>query len=172
MKKTLLCLAFSLLVSFVSKAQINVSFSIMNDGYYYAVLQNGSGYNCQISWAVINDYKNQSKSGNFVLGAQPALFGPNTIGWYWEPGERFVYYVNGYGPYSATYGSQPSFRGENSDGYIPAGKISLKRTISGSRDTFSAYTKGGGTYVKYGGAFYRVDGYGTVTIGSIKYDKL
>lgn len=69
-----------------------------------------------------------------------------------------------------------SFKGHlppdnNSDGYIPNGKITLERTESGNTDTFKVYNKNGGQYVHEGGRWIRVDGNGTVNIKGIKYDK-
>lgn len=61
--------------------------------------------------------------------------------------------------------------GANSDGYIPDGSISLTRTITDKIDTFKHYIKDEHDYVLYNGKYYRVDGYGTVTINGIKYDK-
>ena len=59
----------------------------------------------------------------------------------------------------------------NSDGYIPDGKVTLERTESGSTNTFNVYSKGSGQYVYEGGKWIRIDGIGTVTINGIKYDK-
>ncbi len=60
----------------------------------------------------------------------------------------------------------------NSDGYIPSGKQELTTTISDIDKTFKLYTKCGHKYVLYNGAYYQIDGSGTVTIGGVKYDKI
>lgn len=60
----------------------------------------------------------------------------------------------------------------NSDGYIPKGNIELTRTISDKEESFKLFTKDGHKYVLYNGSYYKVDGYGTVTIGSVTYDKI
>lgn len=60
----------------------------------------------------------------------------------------------------------------NSDGYIPKGNVELTRTISDKEESFKLFTKDGHKYVLYNGSYYRVDGYGTVTIGNVKYDKI
>ena len=70
-----------------------------------------------------------------------------------------------------------SFKGvlppdNNSDGYIPDGKVTLERTESGNTDTFKVYNKDGGQYVHEGGKWIRIDGSGTVNIKGIKYDKI
>lgn len=59
----------------------------------------------------------------------------------------------------------------NSDGYIPDGTIKLTRTVSDIVDTFKHYRKNGHDYVLYYGNYIRVDGYGTVSIGGVSYDK-
>lgn len=69
-----------------------------------------------------------------------------------------------------------SFKGalppdHNRDGYIPDGKITLERTVSGDTDTFKVYSRDGGRYVHEGGKWIRVDGNGTVNIKGVKYDK-
>lgn len=69
-----------------------------------------------------------------------------------------------------------SFKGvlppnNNSDQYIPDGKITLERTVSGSTDTFKVYNKDGGQYVYEGGKWIRVDGNGTVNIKGVEYDR-
>ena len=74
-------------------------------------------------------------------------------------------------------GDEISFKGvlppdNNSDGYIPDGKITLERTESGNTDTFKVYNKDGGQYVYEGGKWIRIDGSGTVTIKGVKYDKV
>lgn len=61
-----------------------------------------------------------------------------------------------------------SFRGETSDGYIYKGTITLRRVLSGGRDKFDFYRKGGIGYAKYRGLFYRLDGL-HVTINGIQY---
>lgn len=60
----------------------------------------------------------------------------------------------------------------NSDGYIPNGSQELTSTVSDIHKTFKLYSKNGHDYVLYNGAYYRIDGSGTVTIGGIKYDKI
>lgn len=66
-----------------------------------------------------------------------------------------------------------SFTGsENSDGYIPDGKISLERTISGNTDTFEHYVKNGHDYVKVGNQYIQIDKGNTITIDNIKYDTI
>ncbi len=70
-----------------------------------------------------------------------------------------------------------SFKGilppdNSSDGYIPNGKVALERTESGNTDTFKVYNKDGGQYVHEGGKWIRVDGFGTVNIKGVKYDKM
>lgn len=67
--------------------------------------------------------------------------------------------------YNVSFGAD-----ENADGFIPDGKISLERTISGSTDSFPHYTKDGHDYVKVGSSYIRVDRGQTVTINNIKYD--
>lgn len=62
--------------------------------------------------------------------------------------------------------------GENSDGYKPAGKIYLERTISGSTDGFDHYTRHGNDYVKVGNDYIQIDKGRTVTINNIKYDTI
>lgn len=74
-------------------------------------------------------------------------------------------------------GDEISFKGvlppdNNSDGYIPDGKIMLERTESGNTDTFKVYNKDGGQYVYEGSKWIRIDGSGTVTIKGVKYDKV
>ena len=72
-----------------------------------------------------------------------------------------------------SYYNNISFHGnENSDGYIPDGKISLERTISGNTDTFEHYTKNGHDYVKVGNKYIQIDKGNTVTINNIKYDTI
>ncbi len=66
-----------------------------------------------------------------------------------------------------------AFFGTNSDGYIPDGKVTLERTISGSDDTFSAFRKGSHIYVETSPNHYvQVDGVGTVKINGVMYDKV
>lgn len=60
----------------------------------------------------------------------------------------------------------------NSDGYIPDGKITLERTESGNTDTFKVYNKDGNKYIHEGGKWIRIDGCGTMNIKGIKYDKI
>ena len=60
----------------------------------------------------------------------------------------------------------------NSDGYIPKGQQELTSTISGIHKTFKLYSKGGHEYVLYNGNYYQIDGFGTVTIGGIRFDKI
>ena len=67
--------------------------------------------------------------------------------------------------YNVSFGAN-----ENADGFIPDGKISLERTISGSTDSFPHYTKDGHDYVKVGSSYIRVDSGQTVTINNITYD--
>ena len=61
-----------------------------------------------------------------------------------------------------------SFQGANNDGYIPNGKITLKRVISGTCDTFDYYVKGDCEYVKYKGRYYSLKG-NRVTIDNVQY---
>lgn len=73
-------------------------------------------------------------------------------------------------------GGEISFKGvlpsdNNSDGYIPDGKVTLERTESGNTDTFKVYNKDGGQYVYEGGKWIRIDGSGTVNIKGVKYDR-
>lgn len=60
----------------------------------------------------------------------------------------------------------------NSDGYMPHGHQELTSSVSELHKTFKLYTKEGHDYVLYNGHYYQVDGYGTVTIGGIKYNKI
>ena len=74
-------------------------------------------------------------------------------------------------------GDEISFKGvlplnNNSDGYIPDGKITLERTGSGNTNTFKVYNKDGGQYVYEEGKWIRIDGSGIVTIKGVKYDKV
>ena len=63
-----------------------------------------------------------------------------------------------------------SFRGEDSDGYIPDGNITLERVSSGIKETFPHYYNGNIDYVKYGSSYIRVSGCGKfVTIGGVDY---
>lgn len=70
-----------------------------------------------------------------------------------------------------------SFKGvlppnNNSDGYIPDGKVTLERAESDNADTFNVYNKAGGQYVYEGGKWIRIDGCGTVWIKGVKYEKI
>ena len=70
-----------------------------------------------------------------------------------------------------------SFKGvlppnNNSDGYIPNGKVTLGRVESDNTDTFKVYNKDGGQYVYEGGKWIRIDGCGTVWIKGVKYEKI
>ena len=72
---------------------------------------------------------------------------------------------DGGSPYNVSFQAS-----ENSDGFIPDGKIELERTVSGHKDSFPHYTKDGHDYVKVGSSYIRVDVGQTVTIGNVKYD--
>lgn len=69
----------------------------------------------------------------------------------------------------------PSFTGNppdnNSDGYIPDGKITLE-SINGNKQTFDCYSKGGGDFVYEDGQWKKVSGAGTVRINNIQYKKV
>lgn len=65
-----------------------------------------------------------------------------------------------------------SFMGRNDDGYIPDGKITIERTISGLRESFDLYRKNCGLYIHEGGRWIRVDGSGTFDLHNIKYNKV
>ena len=59
--------------------------------------------------------------------------------------------------------------GQNSDGYIHQGRITLYRVGSGRGDTFELYTKRNVRFVRYGGRYINIDQTQTVTIDNIKY---
>jgi hypothetical protein len=61
---------------------------------------------------------------------------------------------------------------EKSDGFIPDGKITLERMVSGTTDTFDHYTKEGHDYVKVGGKYIRIDQGNCVIINHIKYETI
>ena len=66
----------------------------------------------------------------------------------------------------------PSFTGSDFDGFIPDGKITLERTISGIDDSFEVFRKNGHLWVETSPNHYvQVDGSGTVKINGIEYDK-
>lgn len=66
----------------------------------------------------------------------------------------------------------PSFMGSTSDGFIPDGKITLERTISGIDESFDVFKKNGHLWVETSpNHFVQVDGGGTVKINGIEYDK-
>lgn len=58
----------------------------------------------------------------------------------------------------------------NSDGYIPKGKISLERVISGITDKFDLFKKDGAKYVLYGGDYIKISGTSDVVINGIRYN--
>lgn len=60
----------------------------------------------------------------------------------------------------------------NSDGYIPKGDVCLNSTVSDIPKHFKLFVKDGHKFALFNGAYYRIDGSGTVTIGGIKYDKI
>ena len=73
--------------------------------------------------------------------------------------------------FSRDYYGNIVFKGENSDGYIPNGQITLY-TIGGISKTFKCYKKSNSVYVKYGYLYYQISGPGsssTVTIDNLKY---
>lgn len=71
-----------------------------------------------------------------------------------------------------TDGYNVSFTGTDVDGFIPDGKITLERTISGIDDSFEVFRKNGHLWVEASPNHYvQVDGSGTVKIGGIEYDK-
>ena len=112
LKKYILLLGI-LFISLFVKGQLQGSFQTLNDGYTYFILQNTSMYNLPIGWAVVNDSRNEMKSGQTVVNAGGVLyFGPSTIGWTWLPRERCVVALNGQ-QYQWTYSpNNISFRGE------------------------------------------------------------
>ncbi len=59
--------------------------------------------------------------------------------------------------------------GDDKDGYIHKGRITLYRVGSGVGDTFELYVKSATRYVKYKGRYYKIDGVQYVTINNIKY---
>jgi len=59
--------------------------------------------------------------------------------------------------------------GDDKDGYIHKGRITLYRVGSGQGDTFELYVKSATRYVKYKGRYYKIDGVQYVTINNIKY---
>lgn len=59
--------------------------------------------------------------------------------------------------------------GDDKDGYIHKGRITLYRVGSGKGDTFELYVKSSTRYVKYMGRYYKIDGVQYVTINNIKY---
>jgi hypothetical protein len=63
----------------------------------------------------------------------------------------------------------PSFRSEQSDGYISIGDVYLTRVVSKIRDKFIGYKNGNSTWVKYGGNYIKVSGRNQVEIGNITY---
>ena len=77
-------------------------------------------------------------------------------------------YENPYGVYQANEYGGLSFKGpQNSDGYIPDGKVTLC-TIGGICNTFKCYKKGNYQYAYYGGLYYKLTGH-FVTINNLKY---
>lgn len=71
-----------------------------------------------------------------------------------------------------TDGYNVSFTGTDVDGFIPDGKITLERTISGIDDSFEVFRKNGHLWVEASpNHFVQVDGSGTVKIDGIEYDK-
>lgn len=65
-----------------------------------------------------------------------------------------------------------SFTGTDVDGFIPNGKITLERTISGIDESFDVFKKNGHLWVETSPNHYvQVDGSGTVKIDGIEYDK-
>ncbi len=59
--------------------------------------------------------------------------------------------------------------GDDKDGYIHKGRITLYRVGGGQGDTFELYVKSATRYVKYKGRYYKIDGVQYVTINNIKY---
>ena len=172
MKTSKILLPFLLLfISITSVAQLNGNFTRLNDGYVYFVLTNPTYNTYSVSWAATNDYQEQQRKGSmYIQPGQTVYFGPSTIGWFWEQGETFAWAT----PYDSkiySYGnrSNPSFRGENSDGYIPDGDIVLTSVVSEYKKKFKKYTRRGSTYVKYGNNYIKVSGVRYVVIDNIKY---
>ncbi len=72
-----------------------------------------------------------------------------------------------------TDGHNLSFMGTNSDNFIPDGRVTLERTISGIDESFAAYRNAGHIYVETSpNHFVQVDGLGTVKIHGVEYDKI
>ena len=69
----------------------------------------------------------------------------------------------------AENGNQVAFcGGENSDGKIHKGNITVERTVSGIKETYPHYKKGTEDYIKVGSQFIRIDN-GSFTINNVQY---
>ena len=78
-------------------------------------------------------------------------------------------YENPNGIYQQNEFGGLTFRGsQNSDGYIPDGKVTLC-TIGGICNTFKSYKKDTNKYAYYGGLYYKLTGQKSVTINNLKY---
>ena len=81
--------------------------------------------------------------------------------------EFTMLFPNG-GNYETVLSSHHGY-GDDKDGYIHKGRITLYRVGSGQGDTFELYVKSATRYVKYKGRYYKIDGVQYVTINNIKY---
>lgn len=70
--------------------------------------------------------------------------------------------------YNQPSNNRPSFKSENSDGYIRQGEIYLTRVVSKQKDKFILYTKGTNSYVKHNSNYIKLSGK-TVKINKIEY---
>ena len=168
------------LLSLYSFAQLQGSFQYGQDGHIYFYLHNPTPYSISVNWGVNNSQTGESRQNFGVMSPNGTfIYGPNNR-WIWMENETFtVTYSNGESVYWTCPQTDPTVKpsntnfkgGENSDGYIPKGKIRLRRTISGLYDTFDLYNKRGINYVRFKGVYYKISGSGTITIDNIKYDK-
>ncbi len=70
----------------------------------------------------------------------------------------------------ADNGSQVAFcGGDNSDGLIHKGNITVERSVSGIKETYPHYRKGSEDYIKVGSKFIRIDN-GDFTINHVSYN--
>lgn len=72
-------------------------------------------------------------------------------------------------PYYNQPSSQPTFKSENSDGYVYKGEIYLTRVSSKLKDEFKHYVKDYAHYVKYKSTYYKLSGKKFVKINNIDY---
>lgn len=164
-----------------SFGQIAGGFRWQNGHLYYLGGNQSPYYSLSVTIMAYSPESGNSYTESLTVAPGGGFYlGPTTSAkWYWTEGDTMtITYADGREVYwvcpqtEIRSSPNPSFGGKNSDGFIPDGTVTLRRTISGHIDTFKCYRKGGGLYINIYGRYIRVDGSGTVTINNIKYDKI